>query len=212
MSDHCPGADDASLADGDAGQKNGAGSNIGPCLHMHRANLQCGFDDGPIRRYPSVGGAQNLGSWPPAHMVFQYEMTRIHIRLRPDPDMSADFCDAIEAPLNIGLGSEEDSVPDLKGFQVLESHPAANPNTVAKCAREGSPDGSPHHVVQCAVPVCKPGILFQQCVLGIVRPKMAGEVHLKGRIWFDLMIAVDGAHGASFACKDGIHNEVESAG
>ena len=105
-------------------------------------------------------------------MIFNDEMPRIKIRLRPDPHMIADFCNSIEAPLNVRLCPDENSVTDLERLQVFEPDAAANPDTVAKSARNDPPDGAAHQIVQFSIARREAGIVFQKASRRVTAAKM----------------------------------------
>lgn len=191
MGYHSAGANDAALANAHTGQEDGACSDIGQCFHTDRVNLEISLNNWLINRRTGVRRAQDLSTRAPTHMIFSYEMAGIEVGLRPDPNVISNLRNAIKASLNIRLSPNENPIPDLKRFQVPKADTTADPNTVAKCSCDRSPDASTHQAIQLAITIRKPGIVFQKRPSGVTCGKMSRQIHLERRIWIYLTRAVN---------------------
>src|SRR6266404_312168 len=138
--------DNTAFPDGNAGQQDGTGPDISPGSHVHWTNLEIGFNDWLINREASMRRTQDLSSRAPTHIAFKDQMTCIEVRLRPNPHIISNFGNSIETSLNICLSPDENSIPDLEGFQVLKADTTPDPNTVAEFSCKSPPDGSTHQM------------------------------------------------------------------
>src|SRR5260370_1233001 len=95
--------------------------------------------------------AQHPGAGSPADVIFENEIACVEISLRSDPDVIADPRRAVKAPLNIGLGANEDAVADFERLQVFETHSTANLHAVAEFPRDCPPERPAHEGVEFAI-------------------------------------------------------------
>lgn len=153
---------DAALPNRHTRQNNCAGAYIGRSSYTNRFYFQVGLDNWHIYWYTGMGRTQNLGARSPANVVFQDEITRVEVGLRPDPHVAPNSSRSIKSPLNVSLRSDENAVTDLEGLKMFEPNAAANANTMTKLLRHSSPDSPAHEIVQLAIPVGEPGIKFHE--------------------------------------------------
>jgi hypothetical protein len=206
MANDRAGADNATFANRDPRQQHCTCSDIRPGFHAHRANFEIGFDDRSIDRDAGVGRAQYFRSRAPAHIILQNELPRIEVSLRPNPNVIANFGNSINAPLNVRLCSDENTIPDLKRFQVLEADAAPDPYPVTKFSRNRSPDGATHKMIQLAIAICEPGIVFEKHCWRTTGSQMTGQIQLEERIAFDLPFSVNRGNYAAFLPGIGGHS------
>src|SRR6266567_1095803 len=105
-------------------------------------------------------------------MIFNDEMTRIEVDLRPYPRMVTNLRHAIKPSLDLCLSPDKNPVPDLEGFQVGKTDATAYPNMVTKLSCESSPNGSTHQLIQLAITIRKSGILFHKSTWRVTFAKM----------------------------------------
>src|SRR4029077_10199308 len=117
----------------------------------------------------------------------------VEVALRAYPDVVPDAAEAVEAALDVRLGADEDSVPDLERLEVLEAGPGADLDAVPEGGGACAPYDASHHGVEGALALGEAGVEVEQ-PLGLARPRdVLGQADLDLRVGLGPPQAVDGA-------------------
>src|SRR5258708_10370732 len=109
---------------------------------------QSGCNDRHVDGFGGMSRAQDFCARTPADIVFENDVSGVKIGLWANPDVIADSACSIETTLDHGLGTDENGVPKLHGFRMLQHNARSNLKIVPDGLTESAHRNPPHHTVE----------------------------------------------------------------